>query len=62
MLTRDGEVAVNRPVAISENELDRLFSLDDRRRFCRGRTLRQTQERPPLKNGGFDSRIFIKSD
>lgn len=26
MLTRDGEVAVNRPVANSEHELDRLFS------------------------------------
>ena len=61
MLTRDGEVAVNRPVAISEHELDRLFSLDDRRRFCRGWTLCQAKEKPPLRNGGFDSRIF-KSD
>lgn len=26
MLTRDGEIAVNRPVANSEHELDRLFS------------------------------------
>lgn len=26
MLTRDGEVAANRPVASSEHELDRLFS------------------------------------
>ena len=26
MLTRDGEVAVNRPVANTEHELDRLFS------------------------------------
>ena len=62
MLTRDGQVAVNRPVANSSHELDRLFSLGDHRRTYRHRAIRQAQEKPPLKNGGFDSRIFIKSD
>lgn len=33
--------------------------LGDRRRACRGRTLRQTQEKPPLENGGLNSRIFM---
>lgn len=41
MLTQDGEIAVNRPVANSEHELDRLFSLGDRRCSCRGWTSRQ---------------------
>ena len=58
MLTRDGEVAVNRPVANSEHELDRLFSLGDCRRSYRHRAIRQAQEKPPLKNGGFNPRIL----
>lgn len=41
MLTQDGEFAVNRPVVNSKHELDRLFSLGDRRRPCCSGAIRQ---------------------